>query len=83
MRESPIGRLLKPVKRSLVSSMKYASSPTNMQVAVASVNCGLKLKPSVSKKSMERCKSLTGMLTNSLCGVVGLLPAFLMVGAGA
>jgi hypothetical protein len=51
-----------------------------MQVALASVNCGLKVNPSASKKSIERCRSLTGMLTNSLRGVVGVVPVFRILG---
>jgi hypothetical protein len=80
-RASPIARLLKSANLSFVRSMKYASSPMSMQVAVASVNCGLKLKPSASKNSIERWRSFTGMLTNSLRGVVGVVPVFRMVGA--
>jgi hypothetical protein len=79
-RASPIGRLLKSLNRSVVRSMKYASSPTSMQVAVASVNCVLNVKPSVSKKWIDRWRSRTGMLTKSLRGVVGFVPAFLIVG---
>src|SRR5688572_27121311 len=60
--------------------MKYASSPTSMQVAVGSVNCRLKVKPSASKKSMERCRSATGMLTKSFRGLIGFVPAFLIAG---
>jgi hypothetical protein len=41
----------------------------------------LKRKPSASKNVIERCTSLTGMLTNSLCGVAGVVPAFVIVGA--
>jgi hypothetical protein len=47
------------------------------------VNWVLKVKPSSSKKMIERCTSLTGMLTNSLRGVRGVVPALRMVGAGA
>jgi hypothetical protein len=54
-----------------------------MHVAVASVKCGLKRKPSASKKTIERCRSATGMLTNSLWRVAGVVPAFVIVGAGA
>jgi len=34
-----------------------------MQAALASVNCGLKEKPSVSKKAFDLSRSLTGRLT--------------------
>src|SRR5215204_687328 len=54
-----------------------------MHVAVASVKCGLKRKPSASKNEMERCRSVTGRLTNSLCRVAGVVPAFVIVGPGA
>jgi hypothetical protein len=54
-----------------------------MQVADASVNCVLKVKSSASKKRMERCRSPTGMLTNSLRETVGRVPALVIVGAGA
>ena len=77
------GRSLKPVKRSWERSMKYASSPTSIAVAPASVNCVLKVKPRSSKNTMLFWTSCTGMLTNSLRGVAGFVPAFRMVGAGA
>src|SRR5687768_6124312 len=53
-----------------------------MQVAVWSVNCVLKEKPSVSKKTIERCRSATGTLTKSLRGLVAFTAALVMVGAG-
>ena len=37
-----------------------------MQVAVSSVNCGLKLKPTWVKNSIVFFRSLTGRLTNIL-----------------
>src|SRR5215207_7168397 len=55
----------------------------SIAVAVASVNCALKVKPSASKKSIERWRSFTGMLTNSLRGVAGLVPTLVGLGAGA
>src|SRR5215207_8522681 len=55
----------------------------SIAVAVASVNCALKVKPSASKKSIERWRSFTGMLTNSLRGVAGLVPTLVSLGAGA
>ena len=54
-----------------------------VKTAVASVNCALKVKPSASKKSIERWRSLTGMLTNSLRGVAGLVPTLVSFGEDA
>jgi hypothetical protein len=51
-----------------------------MQVAVASVKRGLNANPSASKKLIEHCTSLTGMLTNSLRGVAGSVRAFVITG---
>lgn len=54
--------------------MKYASSPTSIDVAVSSVNCLLNVKPSFAKNSIDRARSRTGMLTKSLRGFTGFVP---------
>src|SRR5262245_53022376 len=51
---------------SSVSSMTKMSSSTIMQVAVSSVNWGLKVKPSFVKNSMDFLRFLTGRLTKIL-----------------
>src|SRR5919201_1016103 len=54
------------LKKGSVSSITNASSLTTMQAAFSSVNCGLNAKPSLRKKSIERFRSRTARLTNSL-----------------
>src|SRR5215216_1590660 len=50
------------------------SSLMTMQAAVASVNCGLKAKPSALKNAIDLSRSLTGRLTKILVGMVGRSP---------
>src|SRR4051812_40367630 len=57
---------VKVLKNGSVRSITNASSLTIMQAALPSVNWALKPKPSLRKKSIERCRSRTARLTKSL-----------------
>src|SRR5687768_2488616 len=60
---SVIALWVKLLKNFSTSSMANRLSPRIMQVALSSVNCGLKVYPSFVKKSTERSRSLTGRFT--------------------
>src|ERR1043166_4355638 len=66
---SQIAFLVKVLKKLSTSSMTKMLSPTIMQVAFSSVNCGLNLKPRLVKKAMERCRLFTGMFTK-ICAAI-------------
>src|SRR5207248_7484775 len=61
-----ISFLVNVLKKGSVSSITNASSLTIMQAAFSSVNCGLNPNPSSRKNSIDRFRSRTARLTNSL-----------------